>query len=328
MQDLTLITASIIVDHNLDILSSEWYRLLHDFINTDSIDRLKTEFSVRNEPRLLYLHKSLVSEGDIVVVIEDITDEQILERQLMHNQRLASIGQLAAGVAHEIGNPITGIACLAQNLRIETDQPELLEISKDILEQTERVSEILESLVNFAHGGQSDVRRHSVPVEMRQCVVEAVNLLKLSTDTKGIRYINKCGADLLVLGDGQRLLQVFVNVLANARDASKENDEIVINGALIDGLVQIEIRDEGHGIATVDLRRVFEPFFTTKDPGKGTGLGLAIVTSIIEEHHGAISAESGAEKGTCITIKLPCCDREEIQLTSPSDSLFSSGMDT
>ncbi|HIG39873.1 MAG: ATP-binding protein [bacterium] len=328
MEELTGIPAATIVDYKLENLSSEWYHLLYDFIITDSIDRLKMEFAVRAEPRLLYLHKSLVgisrNEGDTVVVIEDVTDEQILERQLMHNQRLASIGQLAAGVAHEIGNPITGIACLAQNLRIETEQPELLEISTEILQQTERVSGILESLVNFAHGGNLDTKRPSVPVDILQCVNEAINLLNLSTDAKGVSYRNNCVSGLFVLGDGQRLLQVFVNVLANARDASNENDEIVVKGLLVDELVQIEITDQGHGISADDLRQMFEPFYTTKDPGQGTGLGLAIVTSIIDEHHGSIFAEPGGSKGTCITIKLPSFDREEIQLTSASNSLFSS----
>ena len=328
MQELTGIPARIIVDYNLTNLSSEWYGMLDDFINDISVERMKIEFNVRSEPRLLYLHKSLIdtnnNQGDVVIVIEDITDEQILERQLMHNQRLASIGQLAAGVAHEIGNPITGIACLAQNLKIETQQPELLEISNEILKQTERVSGILESLVNFAHGGNTDVKRPSVPVDLRHCINEATNLLNLSTDTNRINYVNQCAAGLFVLGDGQRLLQVFINVLANARDASSDDADIVITGALNEDLVQIDITDKGHGIATADLRQVFEPFFTTKDPGQGTGLGLAIVTTIIEEHHGSISAQSDGNHGTQVTIKLPYYDHNEIQLTPTSDSLFSS----
>jgi len=328
MQILTGIPAAIIVDHQLTNLTPEWYGILSDFIDTDAIDRTKIEFNVRNEPRLLYLHKSLIdmssNASDVVIVIEDITDEQILERQLMHNQRLASIGQLAAGVAHEIGNPITGIACLAQNLKIETQQPELLEISNEILTQTERVSGILESLVNFAHGGSTNLQRPSEPVDVRHCINEAVNLLSLSTDTPGINYVNRCARGLFVLGDGQRLLQVFINVLANARDASNLNDDVIVSGALIEDLVQIDITDSGHGIPVEDIRQVFEPFFTTKDPGQGTGLGLAIVTTIIEEHHGSISAEPGPTRGTKVTIKLPTYNHDEIQLTPASNSLFSS----
>ncbi len=328
MKELTGISASIIVDRNLEKLPGDWYEMLNDFISNEHIDRLKIVFEVHSKTRLLHLHKSLIDSnsgsGDSVIVIEDITDEQILERQLMHNQRLASIGQLAAGVAHEVGNPITGIACLAQNLRIETEQPELLEISDEILEQTDRISGILESLVSFAHGGQSNVTRPNMPVELRQCINEAITLLNLSSNLKGINFVNHCAPDLYVLGDGQRLLQVFVNILANARDASNESDEVVINGELKDALVVIEITDRGHGISATDLAQVFEPFFTTKDPGQGTGLGLAIVTSILDEHQGSISAESREREGTCITIRLPHYNHSEIQLTSTNDSLFSS----
>jgi PAS domain S-box-containing protein len=328
MEELTGIPAPRIVDRYLTSLPGDWSGLLGSFKKADSIDRLKMEFAVRDEMRLLHLHKSLIaannSLADMVIVIEDITDEQILEQQLMHNQRLASIGQLAAGVAHEIGNPITGIACLAQNLKIETEQPELIEISDEILQQTERVSGILESLVNFAHGGQTDVKRPSVPVELRQCINEAVNLLNLSSEFISVNFINRCDANLYVLGDGQRLLQVFVNVLSNARDASKENTDVVIHGSLKDETLVVDITDQGHGIASGDLGQVFEPFYTTKNPGQGTGLGLTIVTSIVEEHHGSISAQSKDSEGTCITIKLPYYNRDEIQLTSTSDSLFSS----
>ncbi|MBV1879923.1 MAG: PAS domain-containing protein [Pseudomonadales bacterium] len=325
MQELTGIPAAIIVDHKLANLPTDWYGLLFDFINTETINRLKMEFDVRSQPRLLYLHKSLIdtNEDDVVLVIEDITDEQKLENQLVHNQRLASIGQLAAGVAHEIGNPITGIACLAQNIKIETDHPELLEISSEILEQTERVSGILESLVNFAHGGKTDNKRPSVPIDICQCINEAINLLSLATDSIHINYVNNCPTGIFVLGDGQRLLQVFVNILANARDASNTNDEVVIIGAIVDRLVRIDIVDLGHGIALKDMQQIFEPFYTTKDPGQGTGLGLAIVNSIIGEHHGSISAKTSDPRGTRIRIKLPSYQHDENHLTSGPDSLFS-----
>ena len=326
MEELTGISARIIVDFRLSSLPTEWFGLLNDFIHAEAIDRLKMEFDVRTQPRLLYLHKSNINtnDDDIVMVIEDITDEQKLEQQLVHNQRLASIGQLAAGVAHEIGNPITGIACLAQNLRIETDQPELLEISTEILQQTERVSNILESLVNFAHGGQTDIKKPSVPVNIKQCIQEAISLISLATDKIEINYLNQCPANIYVLGDGQRLLQVFVNILANARDASIEHDQVAIITSKVDNLVRIDIVDNGHGISAKDLHQVFEPFYTTKDPGQGTGLGLAIVNSIILEHHGSISAEPGKVKGTCVRIKLPYYDHDEIQLTSNPHPLFSS----
>ncbi|MFT7686474.1 MAG: PAS domain S-box-containing protein [Candidatus Azotimanducaceae bacterium] len=309
MEDLTSIYSEEVVDREITVLVSEWHQMLVDFIETPSLDRIKVEFEIRNSQRLLYLHKSLiesdVNQGEIIIVIEDITDEQRLDRQLMHNQRLASIGQLAAGVAHEIGNPITGIACLAQNIKIDSDQEELHEISDEILEQTNRVSSILKSLVHFAHSGTPHTQLVSAPVVLRQCINEAINLLNLSTDHKGINYINRCDMELKVLGDGQRLLQVFINLLTNARDASSENEEVIIVGELVEDSIIIDIIDRGHGIAAEDRQKVFEAFYTTKDPGKGTGLGLAIVITIIEEHHGAISTEANESGGTKVSIKLP-----------------------
>lgn len=326
MEQLTDIGSDKAIGSSLMSLPSNWYDVLGTFASGDDLHQLKTELRVQSRKLLLNLHKASIenmpaAQGDIVVVIEDVTEEHLLEEQLMHNERLASIGQLAAGVAHEIGNPITGIACLAQNLKIESDSPDMHELADQILEQTERVSGILQSLVNFSYGGNLDLKRSSVPVEMRQCTDEAINLLSLSQKNDGIHFINECPAGLTVLGDPQRLVQVFVNVLANARDASNDGSTVTIEGALVDDLVHIDITDEGHGISSDHLNQVFEPFFTTKNPGEGTGLGLAIVNSIVEEHHGGISAASAGDGlGTCVTIKLPRYERDAMRLTSTGHS--------
>ena len=114
---------------------------------------------------------------------------------------------------------------------------------------------------------------------------------------------------------------MFVNVLNNARDASEKNSTVTIDGRLMGDLVEVRITDQGHGIPSDHLKHVFEPFYTTKNPGEGTGLGLAIVNSIVEEHHGSITAESaGSTKGTSVILKLPVYRRSEPQLTSTGDS--------
>ena len=320
MAELTQIDSQRIVDFDLKALPGNWLHLFSSFIADTAVNRSKTEIRTVDQTRLLNLHKGLTDTGDILIVIEDITEEQVLERQLMHNQRLASIGQLAAGVAHEVGNPITAIACLAQNVRIETQQPELLDISSQILEQTDRVSGILNSLVNFAHGGKDAAQGAYQPVRLQQCIDEAIYLLSLSGEAKKVNYYNQCPEQLLVLGDSQRLLQVFVNILSNARDASPENADIFVKGRIKNDEVDIAIIDSGHGISAQNLNVVFEPFYTTKDPGQGTGLGLAIVTSIIDEHHGRISAERLIPNGTLVSIKLPNYEPELEQLTSTTDS--------
>lgn len=326
MERLTGIGSEKIVGSPLSSLPRHWHELLNSFATGPDLHRLKTELMNDGRKLLLNLHQAAIenmptAQGDVVLVIEDVTEEHILEEQLMHHERLASIGQLAAGVAHEIGNPVTGIACLAQNLKIESSQPELLELSDQILEQTERISTILQSLVNFSHGGNIDVRRPSVPVDLKQCTDEAINLLSLGHREDGISFDNQCPDGLTVLGDAQRLAQVFVNILTNARDASENDSTVTISGGLADDLVHIQITDTGHGIPSEQLKHVFDPFFTTKNPGEGTGLGLAIVNSIIEEHHGSIQAESaGGGHGTCVTIRLPQYLRDDPRLTSTVDS--------
>ncbi|MEX1236878.1 MAG: ATP-binding protein, partial [Pseudomonadales bacterium] len=325
MEDLSWVSADKIVGSSLVSLPEEWYKLLHGFASGNDVHALKSVLHIDGQNLILNLHKASIAnmpaaQGDVVIVIENITEETMLEEKLIHSERLASIGQLAAGVAHEIGNPITGIACLAQNLKIETNRPELIELSNQILEQTERISAILHSLVNFSYGGNADLKRPSVPVNIHQCVDEAIKLLSLSQVDKGIAFANLCPADMKVLGDPQRLAQVFVNILTNARDASRPGSQVAIEAGMVDDHVEITVVDQGHGISQAHLKQVFEPFFTTKDPGQGTGLGLAIVSSIVEEHHGSITAEPATDGGTRVIIKLPGYESSGPELTSTANS--------
>lgn len=304
MVELTQITADSVLDYPYQMLPDPWSQLFSEFIVADETTLLKKELDPSRQ-MTLNLHKRSTETGDILIVIEDVTEEQTLERQLMHNQRLAAIGQLAAGVAHEVGNPITGIACLAQNIPIETKDPELLGISREILQQTDRISAILTSLVNFSHRG-SETRTQYTQVKIKTCLDEAIYLLSLSKDETNVAFENRIASDITTLGDSQRLLQVFVNILSNARDASPQNSCVQIS-AQLEGTetMAILIEDQGSGISEQDRASMFEPFYTTKDPGKGTGLGLAIASTIIQEHDGVIFAEPVEPRGTKIVIKLP-----------------------
>ncbi len=316
MTQLTKLESDAIVGSPSKAIDEPWLSLLTEFSEQDVTHVLKKRVETGDSTRWLNLHKAAIEESisrqdNLVIVIEDITENQVLEDKLLHSERLASIGQLAASVAHEIGNPITGIACLAQNLKLETDNAEMKEMSDQILDQTERISAILQSLVNFAHSGQHAIHP-MLPVQINQVVTEAIQLLALSPKYKGITFINQCDANLFTNGDSQKLCQVFVNLLNNARDASKPDDNILITSQVDSNKAIIEIVDEGHGIPSSYIGKVFEPFFTTKGPGQGTGLGLAIVYSIIEEHDGEIQVESPvsdnndqSNSGTKVTIVLP-----------------------
>ncbi|MBC7191671.1 ATP-binding protein [Marinobacter sp.] len=328
METLTGISADDVVGARLMALPEHWHLLLEDFVEGEDLHRYKHRLDLNGKPHWLNLHKATLSgpehtEGGSIILVEDQTETRLLEDELIHSERLASVGRLAAGVAHEIGNPVTGISSLAQNLKLETDNPDILGTADQIQQQTRRISNILQSLMNFARTGNHAHANRYEPVLIRRCVDESVNLLSLSDQGLGIRYLNECPDDLMVLGDEQRLVQVFVNLLANARDASPEGGVVRVSGNHDGYSAIIKVCDEGSGIPEDQLDHVFEPFYTTKAPNKGTGLGLSLVYSIVEEHYGNIQVESPADRdtgrGTCVRLKLPAFEPEQTHPAPPAN---------
>lgn len=315
MEHYTGISSDEALDQDLSTLPNPWGKLLMDFASQDDPHLHNQKVLLNATPHWFTFHKALIDENSVgsfssqVILIEDETETQLLSEELIHSERLASIGRLAAGVAHEIGNPITGIACLAQNLRYETQNKEVLYSGKQILEQTNRVDRIVKSLMNFAHSGSVGKLDEHRPFNIFTCVAEAINLVSLDERGKHIRYHNECDPALEVIGDAQRFLQVLVNLLNNAADASEPGQSVTLSTELQTDRLILSIEDEGSGIPADLQDRLFEPFFTTKDPGKGTGLGLSLVYSIIEEHHGNVQIESPADKaqnrGVRVLINLP-----------------------
>lgn len=314
MYALTGIEPDTVIGASLPNLAAPWGPLLATFAGGDEFHRYKYRMDLQGRPHWFNLHKSTIGGGDqpeggIVILLEDQTETRRLEDELIHSERLASVGRLAAGVAHEVGNPVTGIACLAQNLRLDSDAPEILETADQVLVQTKRISRILQSMMNFARAGNYSQSSNQEPCQIYLCISEAINLLSLSDQSRGITFRNHCPPDLIVIGDEQRLVQVFINLLGNARDASPDRSDVFVSGKLEGYSAIIEVSDDGCGIPADQLDHIFEPFYTTKGPNQGTGLGLSLVYSIIEEHYGNIQVESPAapltDRGTRITLKLP-----------------------
>lgn len=311
MEELTGISALRMVGSRLTSLPEPWRGLFVEFAYGDARHDPQHPVALRGQKRWLSLHKSEVQgalpgerAGGQVLVLEDITDLRTMEARLAHNERLASIGRLAAGVAHEIGNPVTAIACLAQNLE-DARGSESEESAEQILEQTRRISRIVESLVTFSHsGGQGELVMG--PVDIHDTVREAIELVALDPDRKQQQFVNECEPGHPVRGDSQRLLQVFVNLLSNATDASVDADPIRVRCHRSGETIVVEVEDQGHGIPDELRESLFEPFVTSKSPGRGTGLGLALVYSIIEDHYGSIRAETPPDgQGTRFVIELP-----------------------
>ncbi len=316
MEEITGIAPREVLGSLLSSLPAPWGEVITGFLAGDSNTLLKTSvLSDSGQSRWVSLHKTAAGAGDpgtsadTIILVEDITELELLEEELLHNERLASIGRLAAGVAHEIGNPVTGIACLAQNLEYETDPDEIHFTARDILKQTDRINRIVESLVNFSHTGASAGAVNLAPANLADCVDEAIHLLTLDHLARPVQFTNHCDRELVVLADSQRLLQVFINLLGNARDACDEQGEIDIQANEQEGRVTITVADNGCGISPELQSHAFEPFYTTKDPGAGTGLGLALVFSIMEDMGGSVSLTSpiseGPKPGTRVSLQLP-----------------------
>ncbi len=314
MQSLSGISANQALGARVCDLGPPWCDVLERFLASEQAQHHDQIQRPGQETRWLSLHKTCIREsgrgrtGDTLMILEDITHIRRLERELAHSERLASIGRLAAGVAHEIGNPVTGIDSLAQNLRQESD-PELLQESVDgILEQTRRINNIVQTLIGYAHAGSADDREPQ-PVPLKEVVEEARRLIQLSKRGQSLEIDNQLWPELEVTGDRQRLAQVFVNLFSNTADACRAGGRIAVSARLIGERVQLRVVDNGPGIPAETLDKVLEPFYTTKPVGQGTGLGLPLVYNIVSEHGGdfSITADDG---GTTVWITLP--------VTSPS----------
>lgn len=314
MADLTSTPSEEVTGSYLQDIAEPWRGLLLDFSQSSEAHYYRREIELNGRPHWVSLHKAAI-EGtmnvgvfDQVILLEDVTETQLLEQELVHSERLASVGRLAAGVAHEIGNPITGIACLAQNLRYDSEDPEILETAEQILSQTDRVSRIVQSLMSFSHTGNNK-KSDFQAVSLRDCAQEAINLLSLQKDRNPVVFTNDISARAIVAGDTQQMIQVFINLLSNARDASPPEGRVMLASDEDEYSIIFSVTDEGPGIAPEHIEKIFEPFFTTKDPGEGTGLGLAMVYSIVDDHGGFLDIVSPADtrrkRGAKFTIKLP-----------------------
>jgi PAS domain S-box-containing protein len=319
MAELTGIASDQVTGSHLENVVEPWGRLLTRFALSTEPRFYKHQILLNRQSHWITLHKASIPSAlaqqvdGQVILLEDVTELQMLEQELVHSERLASVGRLAAGVAHEIGNPVTGIACLAQNLKYETQDAEIHETGDQILSLTARVTRIVQSLVSFSHAGER-LNKPLQRVKPRECVQEAINLLSLQKERTQVVFHNKVPAELILTADSQRLIQVFVNLLSNSRDASEPGGSIVIEGAVNGESVRLTVTDQGSGIPPELVDRIFEPFFTTKEPGEGTGLGLAMVYTIVEDHKGTIEIESPVlnytpdsnnHSGTRFIIHLP-----------------------
>jgi PAS domain S-box-containing protein len=239
----------------------------------------------------------------------DITEVKILEQQLVRSQKMESIGTLAAGIAHEVGNPLTSISSLVQVIQRTTADEfakEKLELIKD---QINRIARIIRDLVDFSRPSSYVIK----PTDVNKVIREALNIVQYGKKVKDIAFTLELADDLQSLPVvPDQLAQVFINILMNAVDSlDGKPGSIWIQSRIDDEVVEVLVKDTGKGIAPDDREKIFEPFFTTKAVGKGTGLGLWVSYGIVESFGGDIEVDSDLGRGSTFRILLPINGKEQ-----------------
>jgi PAS domain S-box-containing protein len=266
-----------------------------------------TSTNVTKRVRLEEALKKYTSELEDRVERE-VAEHRKLEQQVLHSEKLAALGRLAAGVAHEIGNPLTSISTFAQLLR-EMATDEFSQSSLDIINNhIRRITEIVRQMSAFSRPGAADIRPHQINEILRS----SLDLMRFDKRMKSsIEIVTELDPDIpkTLIDEGQ-IAQVFINIILNALDAMPEGGTLTVRsrrGLDPDGrdFLSISFSDTGVGIGEGDFARIFDPFYTTKEAGKGTGLGLSVSYNIVKRFRGDIRVESTPGKGTTFTITLP-----------------------
>lgn len=273
-------------------------------INWKGEDHLPREWDVNAYP----IPSKQASSARAVILWQDRTEERRLESSLLQAGKLAAIGQLAAGVAHEINNPLTAINANAEMLKMFIPpEDENFEAVDLIARAGDRATKVVRGLLDFARQEHYNLTTGDVNASIRQ----TLDLVRYQLTTADAEIIQNMANDLpQIIGSWEHLKSVWLNLIVNARDAVNHlphKREITIATRLGPDAdhVQIIVQDNGKGMSEAELVHIFEPFYTTKDPGKGTGLGLATTHRIIEQHGGDINVVSAPNEGTTFIIRLP-----------------------
>ena len=286
-----------IVQGSRRVSEGDYSRPIPAVARQDEVATMIQAFNSMMEKLVVY---HLTLKSDIKKARERITDT---ERKLFHAQRLSTTGTLAAGIAHEINNPLGGMINAAESLRSgkldAAKQAQYLELISDGLS---RVKVIVQKILHFRPQAFQPM-----PVSIRETVDRAIAFLEHKASRRGVEIRNEVEPNAEpVFGDALELQQAILNILMNAVDAVDHNQGKIRVSRLREGArVHISISDNGMGMTPEELERCLDPFYTTKDAGEGSGLGLPVAASIVENHGGRLLMTSEKGKGTTVTIELP-----------------------
>ena len=248
-------------------------------------------------------------DEEVLCLIRDVTDQKMLQEQLIQSEKMSAIGQLVSGVAHELNNPLAGISAFAQLLLAEKRfPPDQRTAAETIYSEARRASRIVQNLLTFA-------RQHKAekgPTAINQVLDDTLELRGYELRVRGIDVRREYDESLPdTMADAHQLQQVFLNLITNAEQAMEQRDghhhRLTVRTRRSGEAIRIEVEDTGAGIPANLIERIFNPFFTTKPTGSGTGLGLSISLGIVREHEGKIWAENAQQGGARFLVELPVC---------------------
>jgi signal transduction histidine kinase len=267
--------------------------------------QLEFRYGLDDSERIVVAQVLSMKNRRALIMLTDITEERGHQQKLHLADRLASVGEMAAGISHELNNPLTNILLMSQ-LLIEDEIPdavkeELLLINKE----AKRASSVVKNMLTFAR------KRDAVkqPSQVNSIIADVIKLRAYEHRVNNIEIAMELDAGLPdILLDYFQIQQVFLNIILNAEQVMIESSgkgKLTVSSAQINGNISIKFADDGPGIKDGNMSHIFDPFFTTKEVGKGTGLGLSICYGIIRSHNGRIYAESEPGRGATFTVELP-----------------------
>jgi signal transduction histidine kinase len=282
-----------------------WKQIYMKKQGVSSINHVKIEINGEELIFDIYISPLKDSQGKVrgtILVFEDETEQIMIQQQLITSEKMASLGLLSAGIAHEVNTPLTGISSYCQFILDNPQDPENIHLILKIQDQVQRANKIIRSLLNFSR------QKGEVPTELdlNKIINESIALVEHTLKKKNITLNKDYDFKNKLYGYSIRIQQMFINLLINAYDAITDSNGLIsISGVETNSDVMIRIKDNGKGVDPKYMKKIFDPFFTTKGKGKGTGLGLSITYTIVQEHYGDITVNSKLDKGTTFIITFP-----------------------